>query len=137
MTLFAKKCVPWLITFFVAALIALLTAQYESAVLSRSMTDAVFSATRKISDGCFVSGALALSLGGLIAIAEHGGLDALRYALWRLGERIRHPKVEERAETESYYDYVKARQERQKAPCAHFLGVGALFLALSLIFALL
>ena len=137
MTLSAKKAAPYIASFAAAVIIALLIAKYEEAFLAVQMDGAVFSSARKLSDGFFVSGALLLSLGGLIAIAEHGGLDALRYALWRLGERIKHPKVEEREEKVTYFDYVKSREEREKAPFAHLLAAGALSVIISLSFALL
>lgn len=131
-----KKILPWIVTLAVAILITLLVSRYEAAVLALSSPNIDFSLKRRICDGFFVSGALILSFGGLVAIAEHGGLDAIRYAFYRLKERFIHSRLEER-DNDGYYEYVKSREAREKAPFAHLLSVGALFIALSLVLALI
>lgn len=131
-----KKMLPYIVTLAVAILITLLVSRYEESVLALSSPSINFSLKRRICDGFFVSGSLILSFGGLIAIAEHGGLDAIRYAFYRMKERFVHPRVEER-DNDGYYEYVKSREERKKAPFLHFVVIGALFIALSLALALI
>ena len=120
------------ITFSIAFLITFLVFLYENSV----DFGPEFTALRALCDGSFVASVVLLAIGGLIGIAEHGGLDALKYALWRLKERVVHPRVEEREDNESYYDFVKAREEREKAPFVFLLVVGFVFLAFAVILAL-
>ena len=127
-----KKFLPWIFSILIALFIALIIAKYESAVLSKIVVGEPFSLKRRWSDGFFVSGALFLSAGGLIAVGQNGGLDALRYALFRLAERIRHPRIEER-DYEAYFDYAKKRAEKEKTSFAFLLVTGAIFLALSIL----
>ncbi len=136
MTPFVKKLLSWIIAFLIALGLTCLVAYYELVAVAPLFREIDFSLKRRLCDGSFVAAVAYLSVGGLIGISEHGGLDALRYATWKLKERILHPKVEDREDNQTYYDYVKAREEREKVPFAFILVVGALSLCVSIILAL-
>lgn len=136
MTSLFKKILSWIIAFVCAALIVMIVSRYEKEVLSAYYTSIEFTLKRRLCDGSFVASVVLLAIGGLIGIAEHGGLDALKYALWRLKERVVHPRIEEREDNESYYDFVKAREEREKAPFVFLLVIGFVFLTFAVILAL-
>lgn len=99
--------------------------------LSRSH-GVIFSWQRLLCDGSFITSVFFLSIGGMTGIMNHGGFDAVNYAVIKFVDRIKHPKIDER-DTDTYYDYVESKRKKRNAPFGFLLLTGAAFFALALI----
>lgn len=110
------------ITFSIAFLITFLVFLYENSV----GFGPEFTALRALCDGSFVSSVCLIFTGLMIFISNRGGFLIFSYAL----KKIRRNKD---IQKETYYDYVKEKEQKEKASCLHFFIIGFFFLVLSLL----
>ncbi|MCR5764114.1 MAG: DUF3899 domain-containing protein, partial [Treponema sp.] len=101
-----------------AAAAAFLTVLYESRTLPPELAEP----KRLLSDGCFVSAVLFLSLGALSFVIYWGGFDSFSYII----AKFKH-KTEG-----TYFDYVKEKHADKKSPSPLFFTTGLIMLALSI-----
>ncbi len=123
-----KAIFHWLIAFFIALIFAFAVFFYEKNNFSLE-----FSNARMICDACFVTSVIFISFGALTFVSQNGGFDALRYATIKFLDTIRHPNPDDRAEKETYYDYVKSKRRQKKHNVLYLFIIGGFFLLLSLI----
>ncbi len=81
---------------------------------------------RCMSDGCFVSAVLFLSVGALLFVSYWGGFDSFSYVM----DKLKH-KTEA-----SYFDYVRERHAGKKSPSLLFFTTGLVMFSVSLFMAL-
>ncbi|MCR5606683.1 MAG: DUF3899 domain-containing protein [Treponema sp.] len=129
---FIKKNLHIIIAVFIGLFIALTVIFYEKSLFDENQMIGKFSIARLLCDGFFVSSVFLLSVGGMSAVLEHGGFDAIRYATARLVDRIKHPNPKDR-DYESYYDYVKEKHSKKTIKFLYLLVIGAIFLAISIV----
>lgn len=85
-----------------------------------------------ISDAFFIPGVLLLCVGIIVYASNEGLFLAISYGFKVIG-RTFTAKKDEKLINEEYHEYY-ARQIQKKAKCKHFLIVGAVFVAISLLF---
>ena len=108
-----KEKLNRIIKYAVASAIALLLAFLLGLFEQLGYEGVKFPFLRLCCDGCFVSGVLYLATGGLAYISEHGGFDAISYALHMIKNRFVHPNPEYREK--DYYDYITRKKKNRKA----------------------
>ncbi len=123
----SKPYIKWIVASVIAVVIAFAVGFGE-----QSLWGVKFPFLRLACDGCFVSGVLFLSFGGLSFISVHGGFDAISYGFYMLKSRFLHPNPEYREQ--AYYDYVTAKKKNRKAMSVLYLIIiGAVLIAASII----
>ena len=85
-----------------------------------------------ISDAFFIPGILLLCVGLIVYASNEGLFLAISYGFKVIGRTVT-AKKDETLMNEKYHEYY-ARQIEKKTKCKHFLIVGAVFVAVSLLF---
>mgnify|MGYP001297131489 CR=1 FL=1 len=128
-----KNPVVWkryLIAVFIGASVSLLI------LLTRgSFAKDIYSERYKdFSDAFFVPGALLASFGALIFVAQNGVFDMIKFGVLKVVSMMRSEK--HRADyPRNYNEYLKNQAAKSRAAYGYLLFTGAVFLALSAIFA--
>ena len=91
-----------------------------------------FSIQRKWCDALFVTSVFYISAGLLSFVSQHGGFDALRYAFAKMIDRFKHPNPRDRADEETYYDYVRKKHSKDQRPVLYLIVIGGVMLAASI-----
>lgn len=123
----SKAWLPYVITFAVGALMALGVLVMDNAFSADTL---LLDRIRFFSDAFFVPGVLMFCIGMMIFVAGKGSLDGLTYSLQFLKREIFL-----RQKVETFADY-KARKAEKKTPYGFLLLVGAAYLLLGLLFAI-
>ncbi len=84
-----------------------------------------------LNDAFFVSGISLICVGGLFFASNKGTFHMLSYS-FSLFFQLRKHDFEKTKRTD-FYEYKKAKEEKQRS-CSHFLVVGSVFIAVSLVF---
>lgn len=124
----SKNRRPYVITFVVGALMALGVLMMDNAFSADTL---LIDRIRFFSDAFFIPGVLIFCVGMMIFVAGKGSLDGLTYSLQFLKREIFL-----RQKVETFADY-KARKAEKKTPYGFLLLVGAAYLLLGLLFAVI
>lgn len=84
-----------------------------------------------LSDGCFVAGVLLAGISGLSWVSSRGGYDIFGFGISTLKSHFNHSKD---FRAESFYDYKVRKDKERKAWLIEALVVGAVFIALAIVF---
>ena len=84
-----------------------------------------------LSDGCFVPGVLLAGVGLIIFASNGGAFDMLAYAVIRFFDLFRRDVRNKKYK--DYYEYREAKKEKKRS-MGFMLIVGAIFIALAVIF---
>lgn len=125
-----KKYKDYLITFGVAAVIALLVCLFKE--ISRAAT--TIETVSILSDACFTS-AVVIGGFGLIGVVSNGGnFDTLFYGI----KILRHmwKKSENKSIEKNLFEYKRAKEEK-RMETKHLLLVGLLFFLFAIIFTII
>jgi len=87
-----------------------------------------------LSDGFFFSGVLIFGSGMLVFLSNEGTFNFLNYAVQRLLSRFIHTM---KVTNMTYTDFVGFQNSREKTPFAFLLVVGAVFILIAGLFAIL
>ena len=86
------------------------------------------------SSSSFVVGTLTLAIGLLIFVSNGGFFDMFVYGMWRFFTLFNFKRHPSEFKYPTFYDYKVAKAERPKSQFLFLVIVGALFIAISLIF---
>ena len=87
-----------------------------------------------LSDGFFVPGVLFLGFGLLVFIADDGFFDIFSYGMLKLVTSIRGRRRKEEDGPKDFYEYREAKHGTKKGPFTHLFFIGALDIALAVLF---
>lgn len=124
-----KNYRKYLISFGVALVIAVLFTQHEIASLPSGRK----SVLQAYADGTFFSGVFFFSFGILSSLSTTGLFDSTNYAFKRLFNTFFHPKKKD-PNFKSYYDWVRAKEKREKDSLTFLVVIGVIFLFISALF---
>lgn len=91
---------------------------------------------RILSDSFGIPAALMLCAGGAVFFYQLGAFDSLIYIAKQFAGSFNRDKRRQ-THVQTFAEFVEARDAAEKAPCQHFIIVGAVFLVVSMVFLVL
>lgn len=129
---FFKKHLRFFVCLFVALAIFAVAILIEYFAKERK-----YNWMRYVSDGAFISGLLMVIAGLCCVVARNGGFDLFLFTGKKIGQNLRRRNTLEKRPNLTYFDFIQNRKNRPKRPVRQFFIVGAAFVLLSIVFALL
>ena len=123
-----RRLLPPIIGLLLSLFLLLSRDSFSKAVPAERLKD--------LSDAFFVPGALLACVGALVFVAGNGIFDMVNYGVIKVLSLVRS-ESHRAAIPRTYYEYVQGKAGRSGAGAGPLLAMGAAFLALSAVFALL